>query len=90
MRQLNSPNLLPDDDCLVNKDVGLPQLLDVYRVLEEDVALVAGVGAREGVLGGRKRLLPRQHPGLVVLQSLVLPVHPAGLMNLHCTDRTCT
>ena len=45
------PDLSPDGDGLVDEDVGLPQPLDVFGVLEEDIALVAGVGAREGVLG---------------------------------------
>ena len=79
--RLDHPDCSPDGDCLVDEDVGFPQPLDVFRVLEENIALVAGFGAREGGLGGGQRLALRLHLLhllLVVRQPRVIPVHPAG------------
>ena len=78
--RLGHPDCSPDGDRLVDEDVGFPQPLDVFRVLEENIALVAGFGAREGGLGGGQRLallLHLLHLRLVVRQPLVLPVYPA-------------
>ena len=81
-RQYVSPNL----DGLVDEDVGLPYLLDVFRVLEENILLAhregrKGKGVRvSGQLGEVPLVVVPGHlfqRRVVEHQTIVLPVHPA-------------
>ena len=66
----------PDDDCLVNENVRLPYLLDILRILEEDIALVGRLRSKSRQWAGILRQGLQISGCLVVHDPLVFPEQP--------------